>query len=302
MENSDLKICKVVSIINMKGGVGKTTLSCNIAIELAERGNRVLVIDSDPQFNTTQTLFKYFHDNVNKYNKLNDENLTLRSIFTNNNPVGMSKNNCDGSRNVIYKFLKSEDKKSLDLIPGDLRLIIDINTQASDRFKAFFNKQKLREEYDYIIIDCPPTWGELTSISLELSDYYLIPTKLDEFSTIGITLLSTLIEEKVAANPGTLNCLGVVYMMLNETGAKNGIARNHRPFKGTIEKFYKEMSESVGSKVKEFDTVIYNKQPIATETVVYKKHADKYPELSDRICELVDEILDRISNKEAYYA
>ena len=68
----------------MKGGVGKTTLSCNIAIELADRGKRVLVIDSDPQFNTTQTLFKFYTNSVDKYNELREEELTIKSIFNQN--------------------------------------------------------------------------------------------------------------------------------------------------------------------------------------------------------------------------
>ncbi|BDR71241.1 chromosome partitioning protein ParA (plasmid) [Clostridium tetani] len=297
MENLESKKCSIISILNMKGGVGKTTLACNISIELADKGNKVLVIDSDPQFNTTQTLFKYFHNNVKKYNELEEDMLTLRNIFADKCRKGMVKGKNIEDRDIIYKFENDHLTNGLDLIPGDLKLIVDINAQASDRLKSFFNRNNLREIYDYIIIDCPPTWGQLTNISLDISNYYLIPTKLDEFSTIGITLLADLVEEKVEANPNKLKCLGVVYMMLNETTADNGIALKHRPFKQEIESYFKKMSEKVISEVKQFDTVIYYKIPIATESVLYKTHSEEYPELYDRIHDLTNEIIYRIEGR-----
>ncbi|MDA3965291.1 ParA family protein [Enterococcus thailandicus] len=293
----------IISVLNMKGGVGKTTLSCNIAIELADRGNRVLVIDSDPQFNTTQTLFKFYTNSVDKYNELREEELTIKSIFNQNQRKSrLTREKERTEQSLIYSFPDVEKEwgiqKGLSLIPGDLSLIVDINAAGADRFKAFFFKEKLSENFDFIIIDCPPTWGELTSISLTISDYYLIPTKLDEFSTIGITILSELLSEKVAASEGNLKCLGVVYMMLNETTAENGIARRNRPFKEAIENYFPEMSEEVFSDVKEFQTVIYTKQSIATSSVVYKVYNDRYPELSERIKDLVDEIVGRLKLKE----
>lgn len=293
----------VISVLNMKGGVGKTTLACNIAIELADRGNRVLVIDSDPQFNTTQTLFKFYTDSVDEYNKLREDGLTIKGIFNQNKrKARVTQDQTQPERSVIYKFSDTQKdwgmQNGLSLIPGDLSLIVDINASGADRFKGFFFKEDIRDNYDFIIIDCPPTWGELTSMSLTISDYYLIPTKLDEFSTIGITILSEQLSEKVAASEGKLKCLGVVYMMLNETTAENGIALRNRPFKEAIEEYYSEMSLEVDSTVEEFQTVFYTKQSIATSSVVYKIYYDKYPELSDRIKDLVDEIIERLDLRE----
>ncbi|CAM3269041.1 ParA family protein [Lactococcus hircilactis] len=297
-----MKQAKVISVLNMKGGVGKTTLSCNLAIELADRGYKVLVVDSDPQFNTTQTLFKYYTGSVDKYNDLREHNLTIKSIFSSNHRNSdIAQELTSQDNNAIYTFedVQKSDftQKGLSIIPGDLSLIVDINASTADRLKAFFYKQKLREQFDFIVIDCPPTWGELTSISLTVSDYYLIPTKLDEFSTIGITILSQQLSEKVAAMEGKLKCLGVVYMMLNETTAESGIARRNRPFKKTLESYFTEMSDEVNSSVNQFQTVIYNKQAIATSSVIYKTH-EKYPELLERIQELVNEIMTRIEVKE----
>lgn len=291
---------RIISVLNMKGGVGKTTLSCNIAVELASQGKKVLVLDADPQFNTTQTLFKYYTGDLALYNQLRSEDRTIRTIFTESTSEGVARRRNSEENELIYKFRLDNEEANLDIIPGDLRLIVDVNNVASDRLGAFFNVNKLRETYDYIIIDCPPTWGQLTSISLNVSDYYLIPTKLDDFSTIGITILSEQLTEKITAAPrNSLLCLGVVYMMLNPTRALSGIGKANLEFKETIEAYYPEMSVNVNSKVKPFETVIYHKTPIATKSVIYKDHILKHPELNERIGDLVTEIVDRMDNKEA---
>lgn len=72
---------RTISILNMKGGVGKTTISTNLAIELFRKGFKVLLIDIDPQFNSTQSLFKYF-SKISTYFKLRDEGRTITSIFS----------------------------------------------------------------------------------------------------------------------------------------------------------------------------------------------------------------------------
>lgn len=290
---------KIISIINMKGGVGKTTLTCNISSELAERGFKVLVIDSDPQFNTTQTLFKYYLNNFNEYRERKDRDLTISNIFTAPNRTRLSQVPNSTQESIIFK-LTNDNYESLDIIPGDLSLIVDVNSNASDKFKEFFYENNLKNIYDYIIIDCPPTWGNLTSISLSLSNYYLIPTRLDDFSTIGITLLSELISSKVRSlqvDGSTLKCLGVVYMMLNPTRANNGIAINHRPYKTEIESFYQLMSQEVNSMVTPFDEIFYSKTSITTSTVMYKQHTN-YPDLYTSIIELVSDIITRIDEME----
>lgn len=295
------KKANIISILNLKGGVGKTTLSCNIGVELAKKGKKVLIIDMDPQFNTTQTLFKYYCGNVKKYRELEDEGKTLFGVLNDKKVCGISNKN-KIKKEYVYKF----ENKTLDIIPGDLRLIMEINNQAGDGFKSYIKKNKFKEIYDYIIIDCPPTWGTLTSISLDISDYYLIPSKLDEFSTVGITLLGQLMEEKVNALPeNQLKCLGVVYMMLNETKAQSGISPGQNIIKKEIEEYFEEMSKNVKSEVKSFDTVFHYSKALATESVVYrdsennikaksKTQEKKQNENKDKIVELVKDIDDRI--------
>jgi len=281
----------------MKGGVGKTTLTTNISIELFDRGFDVLVIDIDPQFNTTQSLFKYFKNNVADYFTLRDQKRTITTIFAQAQNRGISRRNSD-ENNLVYTLSDEDDGNVLDIIPGDLKLIVDVNGQAVDRINAFFNVNSLKEKYDYILIDCPPTWSQVTSVSLSLSDYYLIPTKLDDFSTIGITLLSELIGEKVNSLSHKLECLGVVYMMLTETSAQSGISNRQTVFKKDIEEFFEDtMDEEVKCKVQAFDTVIYNYEPVASQTIVYKNYTNnKGRELYARVKELTDEIIQRIDS------
>ncbi|MGE0910518.1 ParA family protein [Bacillus atrophaeus] len=285
-----------ICVLNMKGGVGKTTISANLAIELYNRKNNVLVIDIDPQFNTTQSLFKFHKDSVSEYFTLREEDKTIRHIFSQSQNQGLAKRkkNKNETKDILYNLIKNEDENRLDIIPGDLRLIVDVNATARDRIQAYFNKNNIKKKYDYIIIDCPPTWGHLTSVSLSLSDYYLIPSKLDEFSTIGISLLSELLSEKVNSSSSPLKCLGVVYTMLAQTNAKSGISPRQSKFKEHIEEFFKEMSEEVNSEVTAFDTVIYNQETISSKSVIYAEH-NQYPDLQQRVSDLTDEVLLRIN-------
>ena len=285
------KEANIISILNLKGGVGKTTLSCNIGVELAEKGKKVLIIDMDPQFNTTQTLFKYYCGNVKEYRELEKDCKTLFGIFDSKKNIVISRPN-DEEKEYVYSF----ENKSLDIIPGDLRLIMEINNQAGDIFKAYINMNNFKEKYDYIIIDCPPTWGTLTSIALDISDYYLIPSKLDEFSTVGITLLGDLMKSKVNALLGKkIKCLGVVYMMLNETKAQSGISPIQNAIKKEIEEYFEEMSKNVKSDVKSFDTVFYYSKSMATESVVYNaSKSNKRASNIQKIKELVKDIEKRI--------
>ncbi|MFE3573722.1 ParA family protein [Lysinibacillus sp. NPDC059133] len=292
---------KTISILNMKGGVGKTTLSTNIAIELFNQGYKVLLIDIDPQFNSTQSLFKYF-SKISTYFDLRDEKRTITSIFSGDKGNGISRKN-DDTDNLIYTLKKSEEDQDgpvIDIIPGDLKLIIDINTQAIDRLSGFFNRNNLKEQYDFIIFDCPPTWGQVTSVSLSLSNYYLIPTKLDDFSTIGITLLSQLLKEKVESLQTPLKCLGVIYTMLNETSAASGISIKQTVYKEKIEDFFKKtMTNEVKSGVKAFDSVIYSYGPVASQSIVYEEYTNpKGKNLYASIKELTGEILSRIESLE----
>lgn len=328
---------KVISILNMKGGVGKTTLTTNLAIELAARGKSVLVIDIDPQFNSTQTLFKYCYKSLKPYNKIVKRHRTVAGIFQSKEDDTVSGLDEDDSVNLLEDSLDTDSQNdiadsntnsfiatlnmsipainslnsidsaqkqdiSIDIIPGDLHLIVDVNATASEKLSAYFFENDIRQQYQYVLLDCPPTWGQLTSIALTNSDFYLIPTNLDEFSTVGISILATQLRTKNSSMKGKLKALGVVYMFLNQTTSPTGIARKHNKYKVILEKYlHTKMRDKVKSDVKPFQTIFHTDNFFVTASAIYRlessmvRNKSKYAEAASN---LTDEIIQRIEGEQ----
>lgn len=242
----------VISFINMKGGVGKTTLSIGIADYLAKlEGKRVLMIDIDPQFNATHSLIDaYKKKSAIDDTVIDDESLDIRTtieeaiqgkdedededaevsnnfytleVLNNNKTIfQLFKPQLDMSKR--YSLPKAEDliinlKDGLDLISGDLNLVLaNKNSDFSlvKRLKNFISENRLRNEYDYIIIDCPPTLTIYTDSALLASDFYIIPNRIDRYSIIGIDSLQTAVGNLVSSEGIDLKCLGIVYTMVNK--------------------------------------------------------------------------------------
>lgn len=209
MEMFPLENCEIISIINMKGGVGKTALSVGISSYLSEDKNkRVLLIDSDPQFNATQAFL-----NPDEYLKIQSK----KTIFQLFKP--------QASINESFVMPKKNDlitsiNPNLDILCGDLNLVL-VN-KSNDyslvkRLKRFISKNDLKQSYDYIIIDCPPTLTTYTDSALLSSDYYLIPNRIDRYSTIGMNSLNKAVQDLIDEEDLKLECLGLVYTMVDNT-------------------------------------------------------------------------------------
>lgn len=212
---------KVVSIINMKGGVGKTTLSIGISDYLAEIGNSVLIIDADPQFNGTQAMLdtyksKEYNDFESESNYYNNEVIpntkTIYKLFKPQTDM-MHSYETPSSEEVIINL-----KENLDILCGDLNLVL-VN-KVSDhtfvkRIRNFIDDNELRSKYDYIIIDCPPTLTIYTDSALMASDYYLIPNRIDRYSIVGIDSLQKAVNNLIREERISLKCIGLVYTMVN---------------------------------------------------------------------------------------
>tara|TARA_B100001175_G_C19499618_1_gene637337 strand:+ start:1017 stop:1817 length:801 start_codon:yes stop_codon:yes gene_type:complete len=189
----------VISVINQKGGVGKTTTVINLASALAQKGKRILVVDLDPQGNATTGLGK----------SNNDESNSIYNVLIGKTSV----------QNAIQK----SNIKNLDLIGSNVNLSgLEVET-ANDANRAFLLKkillnenQSLIRRYENIFIDCPPSLSLLTVMSLVLADDLLIPLQTEFFALEGISQLVKTIERiKVNLNPD-LGIRGVLLTMYDK--------------------------------------------------------------------------------------
>ena len=177
---------KIISFINLKGGVGKTTTAVNIAAALAENGEKVLVIDLDPQTNATVSLISQ-----NDWQDCQENGQTLYHLF-NDMLEGQSEFNINDA--ICYN---AGGIKGLDLLPSSM-FLVDIQDSIPDMDnKAYISHvdvlgnaiQDVKDEYSYIIIDCPPNLGAITLNGINISDCYVVPTVPDILSKIGISLI-----------------------------------------------------------------------------------------------------------------
>ena len=190
---------KVVSIINYKGGVGKTTITSNLAAGLATKGYKVLAIDLDPQSNLTFSFMK-IEDWKTKY----AEKKTIRNWFKEDTKTKKFKN-------LIVKPEKLDNENlnlicsHIGLINTDIELATRMNGATNESQKSnYINTHSIlkkglqeieKENYDIVLIDCPPSFNIVTRNALVASDYYMVPIKLDYLSTLGLNELNKHIEE-----------------------------------------------------------------------------------------------------------
>jgi chromosome partitioning protein len=200
---------RIVSVINYKGGVGKTTLTANLGAELAFRGFKVLLLDLDPQASLTFSFVQpdYWQRNLAKdktikkwYESFAEQrSLDLASIVI--------------SPRVVIPAL-GKNNGALDLIPSDLGLInvdLELATELSGatltqaKIKYLRVHRRLADElakpsfkkYDFILIDCPPNFNIVTKTAIVASDFLLIPAKADYLSTLGIDYLRRSLDQLV---------------------------------------------------------------------------------------------------------
>ena len=191
---------QIISVINQKGGVGKTTTVINLSAGLAHLGKKILVIDLDPQGNATTGL---------GLSNLSNSNETIYGVL-------------NGTNNITG-VIKKTNFKNLDIITSNVDLSgLEVET-AGDNERAFILKSKLtaylndfRTNYDYILIDCPPSLSLLTVMALVTSNSLLVPLQTEFFALEGITQLIKTIERiKVNLNPN-LEIRGILLTMYDK--------------------------------------------------------------------------------------
>ncbi len=189
----------ILSVINQKGGVGKTTTAINLASTLALKGKKILVIDLDPQGNATTGLGKSNSDETKNIYNLLIGKVSLKDVIQQSNVSG------------------------LDLVGSNVNLSgLEVET-ANDSNRAFILKEILKNEennfiskYENIFIDCPPSLSLLTIMSLVAADEILVPLQTEFFALEGITQLTKTIDRiKEKLNP-SLSIRGILLTMFDK--------------------------------------------------------------------------------------
>jgi len=155
---------KVISIANQKGGVGKTTTAVNLSTILAKKGKKVLMIDTDPQGNATSGL------GINK-----DLNFSVYDVIINDVEID----------NTIQQTMV----KNLEVCPSNINLAgaeVELVSMISREFRLKEKIDEIKDKYDYIIIDCPPSLGLITLNAFTASDSVLIPVQCEYYALEGL--------------------------------------------------------------------------------------------------------------------
>lgn len=203
--NSEHNTMKVIGIYHNKGGVGKTTVSVNLAAAFRNMGKRVLLIDIDAQANAT------FATGLVKFWRDEDDDLKNANVF---NLLE------DSDRNFINELRRpSRDFNSpeIDVIPSHITLIdkqSQITTFLSTRFRLDKKIKQVKDEYDIVIIDAPPSRDIYAEITLITADYLLIPSDLKPFANQGLPNVKNFIkqvdETRISIGKNPLKIIGVL--------------------------------------------------------------------------------------------
>jgi chromosome partitioning protein len=197
-------MARVICIANQKGGVGKTTTAINLAAALAMRGRRTLLIDMDPQSNSSMSYLDIRTVERSLYDVLSDVQCALADVIVESN---------------VKNLMVAPARIALAKLEAKLVGEMDAHFRLKDRLDP------IRDDYEFVVIDCPPTLGLLTANALVASSHLLVPIQSSYFALEGTDdLLETVEKVRARANPD-LRLLGVLITMHDR---RTAIARDIR--------------------------------------------------------------------------
>ena len=243
---------KKVSIFNIKGGVAKTTSTANLGACLSQQNKKVLLVDLDPQSNLTKLFKAYSMDDLSISDILLDKDLD------------------------IHKVIRKTDFENIEIIPSNVtlaftekKILLDVNRSQQNRLvKALL---KLNDEYDYCLIDCPPSLNMITVNALCASNEVFVPIKIDKFALDGLEYLLDSIEEIKEEFNHNLNFRGCFITMDSATTVNKVIKQELKKLLGDkiFNTTIKQNVKVVESTFEECPVVFSNKK--ARASINYKE-------------------------------
>ena len=214
-----------ISLINMKGGVGKSTLAVNLAWHFAaykKWAKRVLLVDLDPQFNASQYLL-----GVSDYAAILKSKLpTIWDVFEQGSRTPSGPATLSNPREAIRKHKQIVGGGTIDLIPSRLELSFSLKNPGRKDLHLSRLIREVEDEYDLILIDCAPTESVLTMAAYLSSDWLLVPVKPEYLSTIGLPLLVNSMDDfKVEYEDKNLQLAGVVFNATSDYLPEEALAK-----------------------------------------------------------------------------
>ena len=264
-EKRRMPMSKVIAVANQKGGVGKTTTTFSLGVALSKQGKKVLLIDADPQGDLTTCMGYYNQDELQN---------TIGTL--------MSDTICDNEINAENSIL--HHKEGIDLIPANLDLSAIEFSLVNAMSREFTLKNSIRDikdNYDYILIDCMPSLGMITINALACSDKIIIPVQGEYLAAKGMGhLLKTVTKVQKQINPN-LKIGGVLLTLVDKRTNLSKDVRN-------------SINENYGQYVKIYNTEIPKAINTAKSTSTGKSifEFDKNSPVANAYKNLAREVLD----------
>jgi len=238
---------KTIAIYHNKGGVGKTTTTINLAAAISRKGLKVLIIDLDSQANTT------YAAGLMKFDSEEEDNLRDSNVY---NIIFYPKSNYIHDVALKGSFTYPE----VDVIPAHINLIgqeYTLNDQESSKFQLVKKLELVKDDYDVVLIDTPPSLNLYARIALIACDYLIIPSDLKPFANEGLRNVKNFIEQiddfRSFTNRSAINVLGVL---------PSKILSNDKYIKFTLPKQEKTIQEKYGFAV--LETRIFQRTELST--------------------------------------